>query len=521
MIRNVIIVGGGSSGWMTAAAFERMLPDYNVTLIESPNFPVIGVGESTLGHINSFMRLIGIEDKEWMKECDATYKVGIRFTNFHKNDGTYWDYPFVDASDESLPAGLETFWYLRDAYPDKYGHPNAFARLVNGNTLLMEENKLDGEGRWGSFGKDYSYHLDAVKFGQWLKNNVCKNVKHVSADVLDFTESDRGIETLNTSAGDFTADLFIDCTGFKSLLLEEYMCVKHHSYKDILPNNKATICRIPHDGDKSEVKNFTNGFALGNGWAWNIPLWNRSGVGYVWSDLYQDQEGAEKEFREHIEKVYPHYMPSELRTIDIKNGKHEVAWYKNVVGVGLAYGFIEPLESTGLLTTHENIIRLIGTLQNREGIVGSIEKDLFNEAASREMEGFSDFVAWHYAFSLRRDTKYWKHVTEDIDYHRDHTNMPHPEDNPFRDLSVCKYKTYDFPQQFGGDLYVLAGNNYSPLRSIGIKHKTFKYGEPPVEEWDKAVDKSQAEALEYIKGCKSSWQYLSDNIYHVQEETTD
>ena len=106
MIRNVIIVGGGSSGWMTAAAFERMLPDYNVTLIESPNVPVIGVGESTLGHINFFMRLLGIEDKEWMKECDATYKVGIRFTNFYKNDGTYWDYPFVEPSDESLPAGL-------------------------------------------------------------------------------------------------------------------------------------------------------------------------------------------------------------------------------------------------------------------------------------------------------------------------------------------------------------------------------------------------------------------------------
>ena len=518
MIRNVVIVGGGSAGWMTAAAFERLLPQIKVTLLESPNIPTIGVGESTLGHINVFMRLLGLEDKEWMKDCDATYKVGIRFTNFYKNDGTYWDYPFVDPSDEALPAGLKTFWFLKNAYPEEFGHPNSFARLVNGNSLLMDHNKLSGDGRYGTFGKDYSYHLDATKFAHWLKDNVCHNVKHKVCNVTGYCPSKKGIDALITNKGKVKGDLFIDCTGFKSLLLEQYMGVGFKSYENILPNNKATFCRIPHDGDfDREIYNYTNSSALGNGWVWEVPLWNRTGIGYVWCNDFQDQAGAEQEFRDYIYEHYHHYMPNEFKTIDIRNGKHDKAWVKNVVACGLSYGFLEPLESTGLLTTHEQIRRIIETLQTRDGLVSSVEKELFNESASREIESFADFIAWHYAFSARRDTEYWQYVTEDIDYHRNHYNMPHPEDNPFRDLSFAKYRSHEFPDTFGGDCYVLAGNDYATIRGQGEQKLQMEHGDPPVAEWKEMVDNHMKEGLEYVQSLPSTYEYLKDVIYFPKE----
>jgi len=516
MIRNVVIVGGGSAGWMTAAAFERLLPEYNVTLVESPDVPIVGVGESTLGHINMYLHLLGLEDHEWMKECDATYKVGIRFTDFYKKDNTHWDYPFVDPDPDALPGGLVSFWALRNAYPEKYSHPNTFARMVNGNTWLMEENRIDDSGMWGEMDKDYSYHMDAIKFGQWLKNNVCKNVKYVQGHVMDADYDEQGNITrlfLDTNVF-LKADLFIDCTGFGSVLLEGLMGVKHKSFNHILPNNKATVCRVPHTDPETQVQNYTNGTALANGWVWNIPLWNRTGTGYVWCDKYQNESGAEQEFRSHLANHFDN-VPDDFRVIDIRNGKHEKAWHKNVVAVGLSYGFIEPLESTGLLTVHEQIRRLIETLQTRDGVVSSIEKSMFNCAADREIDGFATFVSWHYAFSLRRDSAYWRYVTEDIDYSMDHFHMNSPEDNTFRELTTYKYRTHEFPASMAGTLYVLAGNDFATLRGQGQTVTYEKFGEPPLDRLSGDVDSKMYCALEYVKKLPTSYEYLRDTIYAV------
>jgi flavin-dependent dehydrogenase len=511
MIRNVVIVGGGSAGWMTAAAFERLLPEYNVTLIESPDVPVIGVGESTLGQINNYMHLIGLKDTDWMKECCATYKVGIRFTDFYRKDGTYWDYPFVNPSDDELPVGLKTMWWLENAYPDKYNHPNWFARAVNGNTWLMEYNKLDPTERFGKFDTDYSYHMDAVKFGQWLRKNVCYNVNHIKAHVEDASVTDKGIENIRLDTGDvISADLFVDCTGFQSLLLEQYLGVEHKSYNHILPNNKAIATRLPH----VDVQNYTNGTGLDNGWVWNIPLWNRTGTGYVWCDKFTDKQSAEQEFRDHIEKTTGIKSGNyQLRHIDIKNGKHDKAWYKNVVAVGLSWGFLEPLESTGLLTTHEQIIRLIETLSTRDGVVSSIEKSMFNTAADRELDGFADFISWHYAFSMRRDTEYWRYVTEEIDYSHSHKDMNHPQDNIFANLAAHKYVAHDITDEMGGNLYVIFGNKFSLIKGPSAGKLTKKYGEPPIEEWMEEVDNQMKDAVQFVHGLPTSEEYLRQTIY--------
>tara|TARA_B100000073_G_scaffold65470_1_gene48471 strand:- start:807 stop:2357 length:1551 start_codon:yes stop_codon:yes gene_type:complete len=513
MIRNVVIVGGGSAGWMTAAAFERLLPEYNVTLIESPDIPVIGVGESTLGHINSYMHILGLKDEEWMKECCATYKVGIRFTNFYKNDGTYWDYPFVDPSDTAMPVGVKTMNWLEDKYPDKYRHPNWFARAVNGNTWLMEYNRLDPDERWGVFDRDYSYHLDAIKFGHWLRKNVCHNVTHIKASVLmkESHVTDKGIQSLRLNNGDdIFADLFVDCTGFTSLLLEQMLGVEHKSFNDILPNNNAIACRLNH----VDVQNFTNGTGLKNGWVWNVPLWNRTGTGYVWSDKFTDKESAEQEFRDHIEETHG-ITPGnyQLKHIKIKNGKHAKAWHKNVVAVGLSYGFVEPLESTGLLTVHEQIRRIIELLQTRDGVVGSIDKSLLNNVADREMDGFADFVSWHYAFSMRRDSEYWRYVTEEIDYYRDHRGMNHPQDNIFSELAANKFIQHDITEEMGGNLYVVMGNKFSCVQGQGAMLLEKKYGAPNVEEWSQQVDKHMKEAVQYTMELPTSEEYLRQTIY--------
>ena len=511
MIRNVVIVGGGSAGWMTAAAFERLLPEYNVTLVESPDVPVIGVGESTLGHIQSYMHILGLKDEEWMKECCATYKVGIRFTNFYKNDGTYWDYPFVDPSDSAMPVGVKTMNWLESYYPDQYRHPNWFARAINGNTWLMEYNRLDPDERWGEFYRDYSYHLDAIKFGQWLRKNVCHNVKHIKAHVEDAHVTDKGIENIRLDTGDvISADLFVDCTGFKSLLLEHYLGVEHQSFNDIIPNNNAIACRLP----VVNVQNFTNGTGLKNGWVWNVPLWNRTGTGYVWCDKFTDKESAEKEFRDHIEEVHG-IKPGnyQLRHIQIKNGKHKRAWHKNVVAVGLSYGFVEPLESTGLLTVHEQIRRVIELLQTRDGVVGSIDKAMLNNVADREIDGFADFVAWHYAFSMRRDTEYWRYVTEEIDYYKHHTEMNHPQDNPFAELAMGKYVQHDITEEMAGNLYVVMGNKFPVIKGQGQMLLERKYGPPDIERWKEQVDNHMREAVQYTMGLPTSEEYLRQTIY--------
>ena len=411
-IKNIVIVGGGSAGWMTAAALAYKCPNIKLTLVESKKIGNIGVGESTLGHINNYMNLLDLKDEEWMKECSATYKTSIQFTNF-KEKGYTFQYPFGHF--KAYKEELDDFFEVQNMYPEITDLD--FARSHSINALMAEHNKMWGD-RIDECGydpnTDVAYHMDADAFGQYLKNRYCSKVKHIQDEVVRFQKDNNGnIEIITTEEGVvLSADLFIDCTGFASVLIEKTMGVEFEKFKT-LPNDSAVVARIPYKDEedkRNKMSCVTDCRALSSGWIWDIPLWSRLGTGYVYSSQFQTSVSAEEEFRQETG------WDGEVRHLKFRHGKHKKAWHKNVVAIGLSYGFIEPLESTGLLTTHENIICLIHHLTMRNGYINQFSKDAFNRTADFSIQDLSDFVAIHYGMSMREDTPYWKYVTNNIEY---------------------------------------------------------------------------------------------------------
>jgi tryptophan halogenase len=208
-VKKVTIVGGGSSGWMSAAALAKLCPHIEVTVIESPDIKTVGVGESTLGHITKFLTLLGLEDKDWMAECNATYKNSIRFTNFRENDGSSFQYPFslgLDMTDK--PGGISSWSELATLYPDEYG-PESFAEFfATANTFLANNNKqtknLNDKLRHFSFKWDTAYHVDAQLFGQYLKDKIALplGVKHIHGEVAAYSKDATGNISMKRSCID-------------------------------------------------------------------------------------------------------------------------------------------------------------------------------------------------------------------------------------------------------------------------------------------------------------------------------
>ena len=411
-VKNIVIVGGGSAGWMTAAAIAYKCPNINLTLIESKKIGNIGVGESTLGHINNYMNLLDLKDEDWMKECSATYKTSIQFTDFKENGYTF-QYPFGEY--KAYGNGLSDFFDIQYAHPEISDLD--FARSHSINALMAENNKMWGDkiNEYGYDPKwDVAYHMDADAFGQYLKKRYCGSVRHIVDDVVRFQKDEDGYIERITTEGHIVlaADLFIDCTGFASLLIEKTMGIEFEKFKT-LPNDSAVAARIPYKDEedkRNKMSCVTDCRALSSGWIWDIPLWSRYGTGYVYSSEFQTSVSAEEEFRQETG------WDGDVRHIKFRHGKHKKAWHKNVVSIGLSYGFIEPLESTGLLTTHENIMGLIYHLNMRNNYINQFNINAFNKSADDSIQHLSDFVAIHYGMSTREDTPYWKYVTNNIDY---------------------------------------------------------------------------------------------------------
>jgi hypothetical protein len=408
-VRDIIIVGGGSSGWMTAASLIKEFPNKKITLIESPNTPTVGVGESTIGGIRNWTKWLGVDDKQFLKFTDGSYKLSIKFTDFCKK-GEEFHYPFGSPILDGNLFKLNDWWFKKMLYPETpysdYADCNfSQMALVNSNKLLYNKDKKIPF----NFLKDTAFHFDATKFGIWLKDFFCipKNVKHIKEEIVSIEQDENGIKSLNNK---YSADLYIDCTGFKSLLLDKTLKESFESYSDMLPNNSAWATRIPYVDKEKELVSYTNCTAIENGWVWNIPLWSRIGTGYVYSDKFISDEDALIQFKEYLMRSNPiKLVPCndlEFKKIKMRVGIHKRLFVKNVVAIGLSAGFIEPLESNGLFTVHEFLTRLIRNLQ-RENIT-QWDRDNFNYDCKILFKNFAEFVALHYALSQRNDTEYWR-----------------------------------------------------------------------------------------------------------------
>ena len=443
--KSICILGGGTAGFMCAAVLSQYVKNSNVDLkikcVYSSKIGIIGVGESTQLAINGIFQFLKLSDKNWMPKCNATYKTNVRFENWAEEP---YYYPFGDMTGEDV----SQFLVMMDLFPEEIKRTQ-FARHVRGSSRFAELNRLSDEG-W-DFNELTSYHFDTHKLSSLLYDIGLENgVEYIDDVYVDSTlDNDGGIDFISCEqTGNHTADLFIDCTGFKSLLLGEKLEVEYISYSNTLINNRVISAKIPYQNKEEQLKSYTNNVAMKNGWCWEIPLWDGLSVGYVHSTKFATEEQIHKEFvdRYSVEPNSPIYF---------KTGRYKNAWVKNVVAVGLSWGFIEPLEATGLASVVNNIFRLLETLSTNLAI-NSFDKHAYNRACNLELDGLKTFIDMHYAAVHKEDTEYWNYVTNIIEY-------PWDQRNCGRSIElIMGDRDFSNKQINGGLPFILVGSGYGP-----------------------------------------------------------
>ena len=484
----IVIVGGGSAGWMTAATLITAFPDKDIYVIESKDVPTVGVGESTIGGIRTWTRFIGLEESDFFLATDASLKLSIKFTDFYKKNGGSFHYPFgMPIIDGDRNPFFD--WQIK-----KYYEPDTpvedFVRCIFPAAALFEKNKfsLNMLEEFDNFdpNNDVAYHFDATKFGNWLREYHCvpKGVKHIVSTVVDVVVDEEGIEHLTLENGDkVTADLFVDCTGFKSILLGGALKEPFNSFADMLPNNKAWATRLTYEDKELELEGFTNCTAIENGWCWNIPLWSRLGTGYVYSDKHVTPEEALEEFKQHLmsdKMVVPRTREQvdalEYKPITMRVGIHERTFVKNVVAIGLSAGFIEPLESNGLYSVHEFLFKLVDILQR--GDISQFDRDMYNIPVRDMFDGFSKFVCLHYALSHRNDTEYWRDInTKQFkdEYSGDPYTHNRVKAGAFYDIMWRYMEEWAHPFGVAGITFIATGMRLNMLNDSRVLNMTYRY----------------------------------------------
>ena len=521
--KSIIVVGGGSAGWMAASTLIRKFPNTTITLVESADIPKVGVGESTLAYIRDWTNYLGIDDKDFLKHTNGSYKLSIKFTDFYDKDSGGFHYPF------GAPSENENFnwntWSIKKAlYPDT--PTSDFAENFWPVMALVNENKIstNADGKLDNFRFEYhtAFHFDSLLFGQYLKDRYCipRGVKHVVGTVKDAPTDENGISKVILEDGtELQADLYVDCTGFESLLLGKALEEPFTSYRDILPNNKAWAVQVPYTDKETELQPYTNCTALTNGWVWNIPLWSRIGTGYVYSDEFISDEDALQEFKKHLNSdkmasPNSNRVTDDLnfRHINFKTGIYERTWVKNVLGIGLAAAFIEPLESNGLLSVHEFILEFCR--HTDRPVVNQFDRDVYNARIQTIYKNFAEFVAMHYALSIRTDSEYWNNNRARV-YDNNLTNTK----SGFNDLYVKKTATHAH-QGNAGVVCISNGMNYNVYDEIDMSKEEIGLEINLTEKcnnflYDRHLKKQQWK--DAVKNQLSTFEWLKTHIYNNKD----
>jgi tryptophan 7-halogenase len=403
-IKKILIVGGGTAGWMSAAYLNRFLhhSSTQITLVESPSIETIGVGEATIPTLVRFLRNLDFDELEFMQACHATYKLGIKFENWVRKDHAYW-HPFGYCGGRIDNVDLFHHWvkaFGTESVAQDYSAYSLQATLadlgkapcpVNGASDIIESGA-------------YAYHLDAGAFAEFLRvRTVARGVHHVKADIDEVKVDDKGdIAWVRTrDEQKFEADLYLDCTGFNGLLVEQALDDAFIDWSDHLLCDKAVVLPLP-PADK--IRPLTRSTALRSGWCWEIPLTNRTGCGYVYSSNHTTPERAIRELRRF--KGVDRADRTEPRHVSMRIGHRTEFWKANCVSIGLAGGFVEPLESTGLFFIQHGLELLMDHFP--DGEFPKILSDTYNQRMARAYEEVRDFIMLHYALSTRKDTRFWR-----------------------------------------------------------------------------------------------------------------
>jgi tryptophan halogenase len=409
-INDILIVGGGTAGWMTAAYLARRLgamrPDgVRITLVESSEIGIIGVGEGTFPTIQNTMRTIGVDEARFMREAGAAFKQGIKFVDWKTapQDGVHSHYYHPFAQPRLLNGGLDLapYWLMGEAGDVPFSDAVTLQDKVC--DAMRGPKRLDDPQYGGPMA--YAYHFDAGKLAGLLRDvGKATGVKHLLGNVLAVNKTDDGaIASVTTREhGDLTADLYIDCTGFAGALIGEAMGSRWIDKGDTLFVDRALALQVPYDRPDAPVATTTISTAHEAGWTWDIGLPDRRGTGYVYSSRHTTDDRAEEILRGYVGKAGEGLNP---RLLKLKVGHRDRHWIKNCVAVGLSGGFLEPLESTGIVLIEAAAYMLARNLPRQGGMEAAARQ--FNAAMTDRYLRAIDFIKLHYCLSRRTDNSFW------------------------------------------------------------------------------------------------------------------
>lgn len=402
----IVILGGGTAGWIAANAMIASWGDkgVDVTLIESPDIATVGVGEGSTPRLKHFFNAIGVEESEWMPKCNATYKNGITFANWSTKPGfERYYHPFPARTDEHTTSAFYFNTMQRRHGEDVYAHPDRFFLSAK----LSEDRLGPKPDENFPFEVEYGYHFDALLVAEFLQDKaIARGVKHVQAKVLGVNQTSTGdIQSLITDTeATLEGDFFVDCSGFAGALIQQTLQVPFRSFAENLFNDAAVVLPTPQ---VEKIGSQTVSTALKHGWAWEIPLTNRIGNGYVYSSGHCSADDAESELRETLGLLE---SDAQARHLKMKVGRVEKHWDKNCLAIGLSQGFIEPLEATALNIVCSCVDDFIATV-NAKGLSGK-GRASFNDRTNEKFERIRDYIVAHYILNSRSDTEYWRQNSE-------------------------------------------------------------------------------------------------------------
>ena len=411
-INHIVILGGGSAGWLTAGvlASEHRIKsnsDMSITLVESPDVRTIGVGEGTWPSMRDTMRSMGVSEAEFITACDASFKQASKFMGW-------------------VTGAADDFYYHPFSAPQGYGEVDLvpawaglngdfrFADMASFQPQLCERGRAPKQIVTPEFAAvaNYAYHLDAGKFGQFMQKFCVENlgVRHVLAHVQGVETQDNGdIASLKTAEqGVVTGDLFIDCTGFASLLLGQHYGISYISTRDQLFCDTALALQVPYAEEDSAIASHTISTAQRAGWIWDIGLPTRRGVGHVYSSAHSSDEAAERALRKYVRQTSGSAgkTTGDPRKIDIRPGYREKFWHRNCVAVGISAGFIEPLEASALALIEMSARMIADELPATRELMDVVARR-FNKRFRYRWSRIVDFLKLHYVLSQREDSEFW------------------------------------------------------------------------------------------------------------------
>ena len=395
-VKQVVIAGGGTAGWMAGAALSKLLgSQINVTLVESDDIGTIGVGEATIPTLVFFHKLLGINEAAFMKATDATFKLGIQFEHWKSLEDDYI-HAFGVTGKDCWAAGFQHFWLkgLEKGWSGEFG-------------AYCLEQQAAKQGKFAHLpnnGLNYAFHLDAGRYAAFLKSFAQQHglvrkegkIKTVQTDPNSGDITDLILDSGETISGDF----FIDCTGFRGLLIEKTLHAGYENWGHWLLNNSAVAMQTT---TTKEPVPFTRSIAHHAGWQWQIPLQHRVGNGLVYASDYMTDDEAIKLLNQQVAGE----PLTEPRMIRFTPGRRRKQWVKNCLALGLASGFLEPLESTSIHLIQQGIVRFLRLFPTAG--VCQADIDEFNAQSDFDVEHIRDFIILHYCVTERNDSPYWQY----------------------------------------------------------------------------------------------------------------